>query len=49
LIVFTATTVIAWFVITHGRANVLAYADKPVELALIVLLFLEDRQVSKLA
>lgn len=49
LMAFTAITIIAWFAITHGHANVLAYVDKPIELALIVLLFIDDRRASALA
>ena len=44
LIVYAAITIIAWFLLTGGRANVLAYIDKPVEIALIVLLLIDDRR-----
>jgi hypothetical protein len=46
LIVYTAVTIIAWFLITNGSPNLLAYIDKPIELALIILLLIEDRQAS---
>lgn len=44
LIAFALITIIAWFVITGARFNPLGYADKPVELLLIILLIIEDRQ-----
>ncbi len=44
LIVFAVVTVVAWFLITGAQPNLLAYIDKPVELALIVLLLIDDRQ-----
>ncbi len=44
LIVYTAVTIIAWFLITNASPNLLAYIDKPIELALIILLLIEDRQ-----
>ncbi len=44
LIVFAAVTIIAWFLVTGGSPNLLAYIDKPIEVALIVLLLIEDRQ-----
>jgi hypothetical protein len=46
LIVFTIVTVIAWFLVTGGRPNVLAYIDKPIEIALVVLLLIEARQAN---
>jgi hypothetical protein len=45
LIVYAATTILLWALITHGRPNLLGYIDKPIELALIVLLIIEDQQV----
>jgi len=44
LIAYTATTILAWYLITQGSPNPLAYIDKPVEVALIVLLLIEDRR-----
>jgi hypothetical protein len=44
LIIFAIVTIIAWFAFTGGRPNVLALIDKPIEVALVVLLFIEDRQ-----
>lgn len=44
LIVYTAITVVLWFLITGGHYNLSAYIDKPIEVALIVLLVIEDRQ-----
>jgi len=44
LIVFTAVTVVAWFLVTNAQFNLLAYIDKPIELALIVLLLIDDWQ-----
>ncbi len=48
LILLAVVTIIAWFLITGGSANILAYIDKPVEIALIVLLIIEDRQAVRL-
>ena len=48
LIVYTAVTILAWYVLTGGGPNLLAYVDKPVEVALIVLLLIEDRQAVRL-
>jgi|GraSoiStandDraft_29_1057270.scaffolds.fasta_scaffold2978043_1 cytochrome c oxidase subunit IV len=44
LIGYTALTIVVWAVITHGEPFLLAYIDKVIEVALIVLLFVEDRQ-----
>jgi uncharacterized membrane protein len=44
LIVYTAITILAWFLITNARPNLLAYIDKPIEVALILLLLIEDRR-----
>ncbi|HEY4036189.1 MAG TPA: hypothetical protein VGL94_19695 [Ktedonobacteraceae bacterium] len=44
LIVYTAVTVVLWFLITGARFNLLAYIDKPLEAALIILLLVDDRQ-----
>ena len=44
LIAYTATTILAWYLITGGSPNLLAYIDKPIEVALIVLLLIEDRR-----
>ncbi len=44
LIVYTAVTILVWFLISNASFNLLAYADKVVELALIILLLIEDRQ-----
>jgi hypothetical protein len=46
MVCYAALTVVLWYVITHGHSAFIAYIDKPVELALIVLLILEDRQTS---
>ena len=48
LILLAVVTIIAWFLITGGNPNLLAYIDKPVEIALIVLLIIEDRQAARL-
>ncbi len=48
LILLAVVTIIAWFLITGGSPNILAYIDKPVEIALIVLLIIEDRQAVRL-
>jgi len=44
LIAYTAFTILAWFLITNAQPNSLAYFDKPIEVALIILLLIEDRQ-----
>jgi hypothetical protein len=44
LIAYTAFTIIAWYLVTMARPNLLAYIDKPIEVALIILLLIEDRQ-----
>jgi hypothetical protein len=44
LIVYAAVTIIAWFLITNASPNLLAYIDKPIELALIILLLVEDQR-----
>ncbi len=43
LIAYTATTILAWYLISHASPNLLAYIDKPIEVALILLLLIEDR------
>jgi hypothetical protein len=47
LIIYTAVTVILWFVITQGHYNPFAYADKPIEVALIILLLIDDWKASR--
>jgi hypothetical protein len=42
LIVFTAITIAGWVVV--GERNTIAYADKLIEVALIVLLILDGRK-----
>jgi hypothetical protein len=49
LIVYTAVTVVLWFLITGGHYNLYAYIDKPIEVALIILLLIDDRQASQQA
>jgi len=49
LIVYAAATIILWFLITVGSYNMLAYIDKPIEVALIILLLIDDRQASRQA
>jgi len=49
LIVYTAVTIVLWFLITHGGGGLYAYIDKPIEVALIVLLLIDDRQASRQA
>ena len=44
LIVYAAVTIVAWFLITNATPNILAYIDKPIELALIILLLVEDQR-----
>jgi hypothetical protein len=48
LVAFALVTIIAWFVITGGRPDVLGYTDKPVEILLIILLIVEDIQETRL-
>jgi hypothetical protein len=49
LIVYTATTIVLWFVITGFNSNILTYLDKPIEVALIVLLVIDDIRSSRQA
>lgn len=44
LIVYTVITVVLWYLITGGHYTLSVYIDKPVEVALIILLLIEDRQ-----
>ena len=44
LIVLAVLTIVAYFLIAGVRFNLLGYIDKPIELILIVLLVIEDRQ-----
>jgi hypothetical protein len=44
LIALAVVTIIMWYLITGGRLVVLAMVDKPVELALIILLLIDWRQ-----
>lgn len=41
LILYTAVTVILWYLISSGHGNTNAYVDKGVEIALIVLLLID--------
>ena len=41
LVGYAALTIIMWYLITHASPNILAYVDKPVEIALIVLLIID--------
>jgi hypothetical protein len=49
LIVYAAVTIGLWFLITGAHFTILAYIDKPIEVALIVLLLVDDRQASRQA
>ena len=44
LIVFTAVTIILYFLVVCLRLNLVGIVDKVVEVALITLLLIEDRQ-----
>jgi hypothetical protein len=44
LIGYTALTIILWYLISGGHANMFAYVDKVVEVALIVLLLIDGWQ-----
>lgn len=48
LIVLAALTIISYFLIAGFRFNLLGYIDKPIEIALIVLLLIEARQAARL-
>jgi hypothetical protein len=41
---YAVVTILAWFLITRGAPNLLAYVDKPLEVLLVLLLLIEDRQ-----
>ena len=45
LIVYVAITIVVWALINGAHPLPLAYIDKPIEVALIVLLLIEDRRV----
>ena len=49
LIAYAAVTIVLWFLITGGGYNIIAYIDKPIEVALIILLLIDDRQTSRQA
>jgi amino acid transporter len=44
LIVYVAITILGWVLINSAHPNPLAYVDKPIEVALIILLLIEDRR-----
>lgn len=44
LIVYTAITVVLWFLFTGGRFDFVGYGDKIIEIALIVLLLIDSRK-----
>ena len=46
LIVLAVLTIVAYFLISGTRFNLLGYIDKPIEVALIVLLFIEDWRIT---
>jgi hypothetical protein len=48
LLVYAAITIVLWVLITGARPTLLGYSDKPIELALIILLILEDQRVRSL-
>ncbi len=48
LIIFTAVTIIAWFLIAGSHPTTFAIVDKVVEVALIVLLLIEEWQAFRL-
>src|SRR5258708_15469738 len=45
LIVYTAITILAWFLVTNAQANLLSYIYKPLEKPLIILLLIDDPRV----
>ncbi len=47
LIAYTAITILAWFLITNAHPNTFAYIDKPIEVALIILLIIEDQKARR--
>lgn len=44
LIVLAVLTIVLWYLVTGGALNILSIIDKPVEVALIVLLLIDWRQ-----
>ena len=46
-VVYTAITIILWFLINGSHPNQLAYIDKPAEVALIILLLIEDQRARR--
>ena len=49
LILFTAVTIIAYFVIDGLTPNPIGYVDKLIEVAIIILLLVENRKAARLA
>jgi len=49
LIVFAAITIIGYFALLHFTPNPLGYADKIIEVVLVVLLLIEDFKFARLA
>jgi hypothetical protein len=47
LIILAALTIVSYFLIAGTRFNLLGYIDKPIEVALIVLLLIEARQAAR--
>lgn len=48
LIALAVLTIVGYFLIAGFRFNLLGYIDKPIEIALIVLLIIEGRQAARL-
>jgi hypothetical protein len=44
LIILAVVTIVLWYLVTGGMLNILSIIDKPVEVALIVLLLIDWRQ-----
>jgi hypothetical protein len=47
LIVLTVLTIVAYFLIAGTRFNLIGYIDKPIEIVLVILLLIDDRQSSR--
>jgi hypothetical protein len=48
LIVLAAVTIVAYFLIDGTRFDLLPYIDKLIEVLLIILLFIDDRQEARI-
>ena len=46
---YVLVTIVLWLLITGARPTLLAYIDKPIEVALVVLLLIDDVRARRLS